>query len=111
MNRSERMKAYWQEVREGKRQPPQRGHNPLRRKVRCASHWLKGGEVILTIYPHGELGFREPRHRAEYRLSLTEAFRQAVVITTQKITTRVKALRKEGYGLVEARRKAGRELL
>lgn len=111
MNKSERMKAFWQEVREGKRPAPERGRGPLRRKVRCASSWCRGGEIILTVYPHGELGFREPRRRAEYKLSLTEAFRQAVLITTGKIAQRVKVLRKEGHGLASARRMARKEAL
>jgi hypothetical protein len=83
----------------------------LRRKVRCNSSWLKGSEVVLIIYPHGELGFREPRRRAEYRLSLNEAFRQAVLITTNKINARVKELRKQGQMLGKARKQARKELL
>lgn len=111
MSRSERLKAFWQEVREGKRPKPQRGSGPLKRLLRCDSTWARTGKIVLIIYPHGELGFKEPRRRAEYKISLAEAFRQAVVITTLKIGNRVKALRKEGYGLGEARRKARRELL
>lgn len=69
---------------------------PIRRIVDCPSNWLKNGEVVLIIYPQGILGFREPRHRAEYKLSLKEAFRQAVLITTAKINARAKELRKDG---------------
>lgn len=112
MNRSERLKQYWQEVRSGARPAPKRTNNgTIKRKVRCNSNWLKGSEVILTIYPHGELGFREPRRRAEYKLSMTEAYRSAVVLTTNKIAARVKVLKKEGYKLAQARRMATREIL
>src|SRR5437660_6897377 len=96
MNRSERMKLFWQQVRAGERQPPRRGERSqvLRRKVRCNHNWLRQSEVVLTIYPHGELGFREPGRRAEYRLGLPEAFRQAVINTTNRISAKVKELRK-----------------
>jgi len=99
MTQSERTKQYWAEVRAGLRPKPERKPNgPVKRKLRCQSHWAKSGEVILTVYPHGELGFREPHRRAEYRLGLPEAFRQAVLITTAKIAARVKELRKQGHG-------------
>lgn len=112
MSKSENLKRFWQEVREGKRPKPERNPNaPIKRTLRCNSNWARTGEIVLIIYSHGELGFREPRHRAEYKLGLPEAYRQAVLITTQKLTVRVKQLRKEGYGLGEARRKARREIL
>jgi len=112
MNRSDRLKKYWEEVRAGKRPAPQRNSNgPLKRKIRCNHHWLKGTEVIVTLYPHGELGFREPKRRAEYKLPIADAFRSAVVVTTNRIASRVKTLRKEGYGLGQARRMAAREVL
>lgn len=72
----------------------------LKRKIDCESNWLRGSEVVLTIYPHptgAYLGFREPRYRAEYRISLKEAFRQAVLITSLKIAQRTKELRKQGH--------------
>jgi len=71
----------------------------LKRQVPLQHQWLPDGEVVLTIYPHPDgayLGFREPRHRAEYKISLKEAFRQAVMLTTLKIATRTKELRKLG---------------
>lgn len=112
MDRSERLKKYWEEVRAGERPAPKRTANgPLKRKVRCNHHWLKGSEIIVTVYPHGELGFREPKRRAEYKISIADAFRSAVVLTTNKIASRVKALRKEGYGLAKARRMAAKEVL
>lgn len=83
----------------------------VRRKMHCVHNWLKNNEVILTIYPHGELGFREPRRRAEYRVSLAEAFRQAVVITTNRISLRTKELRKQGMTLGKARKQARKEAL
>ncbi len=69
---------------------------PIRRIVECESNWLKNNEVVLIVYPDGYLGFREPRHRAEFKLSLKEAYRQAVLITTAKISARIKELRKAG---------------
>lgn len=112
MSKAERLKAYWADVHAGRRPAPQR--NPdgtTRRKVRCVSNWARSGELIVTIYPHGELGFREPKHRDEYRLSMTEAFRQAVILTTLRIGNRVKQLKKEGMTLGKARRQARREIL
>lgn len=112
MSRSERLKAFWQEVRDGKRPAPKRDPNaPVKRMMRFRSTWTKSDKIILTIYPHGELGFREPHRRVEYRLGLHEAYRQAVYMTLQKIGDRVKQLRKEGYGLAEARRKARKEVM
>jgi len=85
---------------------------PIARRARCPHIWLRSGEVILTIYPEGVLGFREPRKRAEYRLGLTTAFNYAVHATLHKIETRVKELRKkDGLTLAQARRKARKELL
>lgn len=69
---------------------------PIRRIVECESNWLKDGNVVLTVYPDGYLGFRELRRRAEFKLSLKEAYRQAVLITTCKIAARTKELRKQG---------------
>lgn len=83
---------------------------PVRRKMRCLSTWAREGQIILTVYPHGELGFREPRRRAEYKLGLPDAFRQAVLITTNKLVARTKELKREGLGLAQARRKARKEL-
>lgn len=84
---------------------------PVKRKVRCESSWTRGNDVIITIYPHGEIGFRLPRKRAEYKLSTATAYETAVKITTNKLTARIKSLRKDGYSLPEARRKAQKELL
>lgn len=56
--------------------------------------------MVLTIHPHPEgayLSFHEPRYRAKYKISLKEAFRQAVLITTAKIANRRKELRKQGH--------------
>lgn len=80
---------------------------PIRRIVDCESSWLREGKVVLIVYPDGYLGFREPRRRAEFKLSLKEAYRQAVLITTAKIASRAKELRKQGVrrgALAQARR-------
>ena len=112
MNRSERMKEFWRQVRAGEREAPQRGKNggAVRRTMRCQSIWIRGSEIILTVYPHGELSFREPRRRAEYKLSLVEAHRQAVVIATNRMTARVRELKKT-MTLKQARRTARREVI
>lgn len=84
----------------------------IRRRARCPHIWLRSGEVVLTIYPHGELGFREPKHRAEYKLGLTTAFNYAVHATLAKIEALAKKYRKdEGLTLGAARRKARKQLL
>lgn len=110
-DRSEQMKRFWQEVKAGTRPAPKRGqgNGTIKRKVRCASNWCKTGELVLTIYPHGEFGFREPHRRAEYRLGMTEAYRQAVLITTGKIAARAKELKRAGVR--NALKQARRELL
>lgn len=77
--------------------------------MRCDSNWARTGQIILTIYPHQELGFREPGRRAEYKLSLPEAYRQAVLLTSAKLRVRTKELRKAGVRNPTA--KARREIL
>lgn len=113
MNKSERLKEFWRQVKSGERPAPQRGKGDgtIKRVVRCNSNWARSGEVILIVYPHGELGFREPRRRAEYRLGLPEALRVAVTLTTNKIAARVRELKREGMSIGAARRKARKELL
>lgn len=112
MNRSDRLKQYWSDVKAGLRQPPKRGerNGNVTRKVRCASSWVRRGELVLTVCPHGELIFREPGKRASYKLGLAEAFRMAVVITTNKIKARTSELKKL-MPLGKARKQARKELL
>jgi hypothetical protein len=108
VDRREQMKRYWDEVRNGTRPKPIRKKTGIiKRKVRCDSNWLRDNVVVLTIHPEGYLTFQEPRCRAKYKLSLKEAFRQAVMISTAKITQRAKELRKNGMrrgALAKARR-------
>lgn len=87
-------------------------NKPVKRKVRCESNWLRGSEVILTVYPHSELGFREPCRRIEWKLSLKEALRLAVINTTNRIESKAKQLKKDnGITLGQARKLARKELL
>ena len=85
------------------------------RKVQLDHVFTKSKEIILTIYPHSDgpyLGFREPRRRDEYKLSLKEAYRQAVLITATKIAVRTKQLKKEqGMRHTKAVKQARREFL
>lgn len=85
----------------------------LIRKAKIDSNWVrvKSKDVVVTLDPRGFLGFRELGRRAEYKLSLVEAFRQAVVITNLKMGSRVKELRKHGVPLGKARRMARNEML
>jgi len=111
VNKSERMKLYWLEVRLGERPKPKRKESSgvVRRKVRCNSSWVRRSEIIVTVYPHGELGFREPGKRSEFKLGMAEAYRMAVTITTNKINARVRELKKL-HGLAQARRMARKEV-
>src|ERR1043166_5492168 len=106
------MKEYWRRVKAGELPSPKKGRRSqiVRRTVRCNSSWVRGGKVILALYPHGELGFREPRKRVEYKVSLAAAHRMAVQTTVGKMNARVKELRKQGHGLASARRQARKEL-
>lgn len=111
-DRSERLKRYWQQVRSGERQPPKRDPNaPKTFRVRCNSHQVRGRELLLTVYLHGEIGLREVRRRGEYKLSLAECFRMAINIAVNKQVARVKVLRKEGLTLAQARRQARKEVV
>jgi hypothetical protein len=82
---------------------------PVRRKVRVVSNWVRTGQIVVSLYPHGELGVRELRTRCEYRLTVAELFRHAATLAILKKGRRVKELRGEGHTLAEARRLAKRE--
>ena len=85
----------------------------LRRKTKIDSNWVRvaSKNVVITLHPRGFIGFRELGRRREYKLSLIEAYRQAVVITNLKVGNRVKELIKTGMRRPAARRKAHSELL
>ena len=70
---------------------------PTRRKVRCESSWVPGHEVIITVYPRGELGFRVPSTRTEFKRSTAEGFRQAALISMAKAQRRTKEIKKERF--------------
>ena len=99
MRNAAALKEYWRQVKAGERPAPERaiGPQPTVRKVRCQSNWVRGGDAIITIYPHGEIGFREPGRRTEYKLSTAEGFRQAALITIAKVHRRTKEIKKEKF--------------
>lgn len=111
MSNGERLKQYWAEVKAGLRPAPKRGEPTgiIKRRIRCASNLVRDGEVILIIYPHGELGLREVNRRTEYKLGLADVWRVAVETTVLKFGRRVKELKKV-MTLAQARRQARKEL-
>lgn len=82
---------------------------PVKRRVRCASSMIRGGELIHVLYPNGEIGLREPGKRTEFKLGLADAWRVAIDITNLKFRKRVAELKKS-VSLKEARKQARREL-
>jgi hypothetical protein len=82
---------------------------PVRRRVKCVSSLIRDGEIILTVYPHGEIGLRELRRRTEFKLGLADAWRVAVEISNNKFKKRVVELKKT-LSLAQARKQARKEL-
>lgn len=70
--------------------------NPIHRDCEIQSSWFRSHRVIVTLHPGGFIGFREKGRRTQYKLPLTEAARQAVVNSTNKIRAREKELRLAG---------------
>lgn len=115
MSSSERLKKYWEEVRAGKRAAPQKQprkprQHVFRKRVRCDSSWARNNEVVLTLLPHGELAFKVSHQRMIYKVGLPEVLRVAVLLTIKKVNARVKELKKGGYTLGKARKKAQNEI-
>ena len=105
------LKRYWADVKAGRRPAPQRSRRDgiTRRRVRCESSLVRGRELVLAVYPHGELGLREPGRRVEYRIGLADVWRYAAELTVLRFGRRVKEL-KNTMPLAQARRQARREL-
>jgi hypothetical protein len=82
---------------------------PVKRRVRCASSMVRGGELIHVLYPSGKIGLREPGRQTEFFLGLADAWRVAMEITTAKFVKRVKELKKT-MSLKLARKQARKEL-
>jgi hypothetical protein len=82
---------------------------PVRRRVRCVSSLIRDGEIILTVYPHGEIGLREVRRRTEFRLGLADAWRMANEITNFKFRKKVNEYKKS-MSLKDARHQARKDL-
>ncbi len=82
---------------------------PVRRRVRCNSTLVRGGELVHVLYPHGEIGLRLPNKRTEFRLGLADAWRVAIDITNAKFKKRVAELKKT-LTLGQARKQARKEL-
>lgn len=83
---------------------------PVRRKVRVNSNWIRKGKLAVTLYPHGELGLRELGRRTEFKIGLNTVWHQAVVLTMNRITARVKKLKKT-MPMAQARKQARKEIL
>ena len=71
---------------------------------------IRDGEIILTVYPSGEIGLRELRRRTEFKLGLADAWRVAIDITNHKFKILVAKYKKAGKSLKEARQQARKEL-
>jgi hypothetical protein len=90
---------------------PTRATKPLCRMV-YSSHVAHGTrpEIVITIYPNGEIGLREfgrPR-RFEQRLEVGTLYSQAIRAAVNRSNARVRELRKS-MSLAEARKKARKE--
>lgn len=107
INNIDRLKQYWAEVKAGLREPPAKSKPQVfRRRVRVGRD-----EWIVKVYSHGELGFRSPGRRYEYRLSMADAIRSAAWASAQRINRRMRELIKEGHRRASAKRQAHREVL
>ena len=82
---------------------------PVKRRVRCSSSLVRHGELIHILYPHGEIGLREPGRRTEFRIGLGDTWRLAIEVTNAKFKKRVSELKKS-VSLKEARKQARKEL-
>jgi hypothetical protein len=83
---------------------------PVKRRVRCNSVLVRGGELIHVLYPHGEIGLRIPGKRTEFKVGLADVWRVAIDITNSKFKQRVVELKKNGASLKDARKQARKEL-
>ena len=100
---------YRAKVRSGLVEPKKRKAETTRR-VRCESNLVRSRELAVTIYPHGELGLREPNRRTEYKIGLVDVWRLAIQIAVCRLNAKIKANRKAGLSRAEARAKARKEL-
>ena len=82
---------------------------PVKRRVRCNSVLVRHGELVHVLYPHGEIGLREPSRRTEFKVGLADVWRLAIDITNSKFKKRVAELKKT-VSLKEARKQARKEL-
>jgi hypothetical protein len=82
---------------------------PVKRRVRCSSSLVRHGELIHILYPHGEIGLREPGRRTEFRIGLGDAWRVAIDITNNKFRKLVAGYKKT-MSLKDARKQARKEL-
>ena len=82
---------------------------PVKRRVRCNSTLVRHGELVHVLYPHGEIGLREPNRRTEFKVGLADVWRLAIDITNSKFKKRVAELKKT-MSLKLARKQARKEL-
>lgn len=90
---------------------PTRSTKPLARLLYTRpSHGIRP-EIVVTIYPTGELGFRELGRpsRTEQRLGVATLYEGAIRSAVNRSVRRTKELRREGMTLAQARRKARQE--
>lgn len=85
---------------------------PVRRCVcaRKAPHGVTP-QIVVTVYPTGEIGLREMRRpaRTEKRLAVGELYALAINSAVLRMGRRVRELRREGRTLAEARKLARKE--
>jgi hypothetical protein len=109
----EGLKRYRAEVASGLRpKPERRSDGTVKRRVRCESNLVRFRELVVTVYPHGELGLRLARgkgRRVEYKVGMADVWRMAVQITTMKYAGKIREYKKV-MTLKEARRRARKEL-
>lgn len=86
--------------------------SPTRRVVRArVPHGVKP-EIVVSVYPGGEIGLREQGRRDEYKLDAGVLYVNALLSTARQIESKARKIKKEqGISLPAARKKAKAELL
>lgn len=68
--------------------------------------------IVISIYPGGQIGLREAGRRDEYKLDAGTLYVNALLSTGRKIEALAKKIKKaQGISLPEARKKAKAQLL
>lgn len=113
MNKSDRLKIYWAEVKAGLRPAPVREkQTSITREVRVESFKIRSRRLVVTLHDHGELELREPHHRGSYKITIAQCYSIAAINAANSQRALVKKYRKEKFlSLAEARRKARKEIV